>query len=119
MQNTIRRDTIATCDHYLEKMGKAMSPSEITHVRNILNREGLWESPDFLQGTEREGELLMTISERVERLRQSESKKTLRDKYDERAASKPEVYFAGFLSSERPLFERHSDLRSWYQWEVV
>ena len=70
MQNTIRRDTITTCDHYLEKMGKAMSPSEIVEVRNVLNREGLWESPDFLQGTEREGEILMTISERVERLRE-------------------------------------------------
>lgn len=118
MQNTIRRDITDTCEKYLEKMGKTMSPTEIDQVRNLLNQEGLWGSPDFLHGQEMEGEMLLTISERVERLRQAESKKTLRDRYDDSSSAKPAVHF-GFMSSERPLFERHHDLRSWYQWEVV
>ena len=119
MQNTIRRDYVSSCEEYLEHMGKTLSDTELAETRRRLKNEGLYDSPDFLHGTETEGEMLLTVSERVERLRQSDSKKTLRDKYDEQSATKPQVYFSGFMSTEWPLFERHRDLRSWYQWEIV
>lgn len=118
LSNTIREDCLSNSKSYLDKMCATMTEAERQEVEKKFAAAQLPKDYDFLHGTEsKDGHFLLTVAERVERLRQIESKAVLSDEFDE--SEKPQVSFRGFLSSEFTLFERHADRRCWSQWEVV
>jgi hypothetical protein len=117
MQNTIRRSILLDSETYLGKMGFTLSKAELDLVRRRFDETGLPKDRDFLHGAESEEGHLLTVAERLHRLRSIESKATLPDEYTEPPQHSKLYIF--FFHSPGALFERHEDLRAWSQWEIL
>lgn len=117
MQNTIRRSILLDSETYLRKMAFTLTKDELEVVRHRFDESGLPKDRDFLHGVENEEGHLLTVAERVDRLRSIESKATLPDEYTDR--QRPGNVYSFFFNSPGLLFERHEDLRAWSQWEIL
>lgn len=117
IQNTIRRSIFADAETYVKKMGATLTKSELELVKRRFEEAGLPTDRDFVHGPESDEGHLLTVAERVDRLRRIESKATLPDEYDEEAATT--VYDSIACKRQKCMFQRHEDLRAWSQLEVL
>lgn len=118
MQNTIRRSTLLDSTTYLDKMGGTLSDDEKDLVKSRFKESGLPDDNDFVHGEESEEGHLLTVAERVDRLRNIESKATLADEYKS-GDSNRNIVVSMLCNSPGAVFERHEDLRAWSQWEIL
>lgn len=123
LQETIRPRYMATRNKYIDKKSKVLSSQERAELEKKLDAMGLPNGSDFLTASnDNDTEItLLTVAERVERLRRTESKGALPEQYLER--DKPKVFFRGYIFgdfvSDGAVFELHKDLRAWSQWEKL
>eukprot|EP00934_Nitzschia_sp_Nitz4_P006971 Nitzschia sp. Nitz4//scaffold174_size87051//69494//71894//NITZ4_005120-RA/size87051-snap-gene-0.116-mRNA-1//-1//CDS//3329538905//6961//frame0 len=119
IQNTIRRDSVEHTEAYFDMLGETLTPQEREEAQENLRQAGIPEDFCFLYGTEdEEGGALSTVSERVERLRNLESKASLSGT----KVSDESNWWEQFLDPlawDQTVFEAHQDLRAWSQWEIL
>jgi hypothetical protein len=118
LQNTIRRSTLVDIDTYLQVMGKTLSRVDLEYVKYQFQNSGIPQDRDFLHGTESEEGQLLTVTERVDRLRGMESMNALSTE-DRENSSTTRHFLSALCDNRNDIFDRHSDLRAWSQWEIV
>jgi hypothetical protein len=118
MLATVQQEDTHTRQAYLKKVGKELSltEEEIEDLDQKCEDAGLPSGAAFLGSNEADEMMqLLTMAERVTVLRQMDGKASV--KY--LLAQKPKVYFTGIFGSDSALFQRHSKLRAWSQWEKL
>ena len=118
LQNTIRRSTLVDADTYLKEMGKTLSHVDLEVVKYQLHSSGIPQDRDFLHGTETDEGRLLTVTERVDRLRGIESTNAL-DSEGRDASTNAISFLSNLFETRNDIFDRHSDMRAWSQWEIV
>lgn len=113
LQNTIQKSFFADSETYLRNMGASLTKDELDLVRHRFKEAGLPTDRDFVHGSESDEGHLLTVAERVERLRRIESKATLPDEYIERSKERKTCTW------QQSIFKRHEDLHCWSQLEVL
>lgn len=118
MQVTVQQEDTFTRDAYLKKVGKELSltEEEIQDLNQKWEDAGLPSGAAFLGSNEADEMIqLLTMAERVKVLRQMDGKASVRYL----VAENPKVFFSGIFGSDSALFQRHSKLRAWSQWEKI
>lgn len=118
LQNTIRRSTLVDAETYLQEIGKTLTRVDVEIVRHQFHVSGIPQDRDFLHGTETEEGRLLTVTERVDRLRGIESMNALATDTRENSST-TESIFSKLWQDRSEIFNRHKDMRAWSQWEMV
>eukprot|EP00980_Cylindrotheca_fusiformis_P030206 scaffold24532_cov157-Cylindrotheca_fusiformis.AAC.9 len=118
IQYTVQQEDTHTREAYFEKVRKELSltAEQIQELSKKCDDVGLPSGAAFL-GTNEPDEMiqLLTMAERVGMLRQMDSKASVKSFF----STKPDVFFSGIFGSDSAMFQRHSSLRSWSQWEKL
>jgi hypothetical protein len=118
LQNTIHRNMLTDIEEFLARMGATLATSDLNVVRQRLKESGLTSDVAFLTGTEEDEGQLVTIEERLDRLRTSESKASLVDNFREPTMAQG-FRLAYQNYQDGSAFDRHKDKRAWAQWEIL
>jgi len=118
LQQTLQQDSTNTRQSYFEKVAKEthMNDNDIDELNKRCDDAKIPSDSAFL-GRNEPDELiqLLVMEEKVSQLRSMDSKTSIQHIFGE----KPRVYFSSFFGSDKPLFERHTKLRAWSQWEKL
>lgn len=118
LQQTVQQEYSHTRDSYMEKVAKesSMTADEMEEFCKRCDDAKLPNDAAFLGSSEPDEMVeLLVMEERVSQLRSMDSKTSVQHIGE----TKPRVYFSGFFASDSPMFERHSNLRAWTQWEKL
>ena len=117
MQTNIRRERMRTKKTWTDWLDQTLAEAEKEVVKKRLDEVNLPDDETFLLGEEDDEEIeLLTIAERVERLRNSDSRSLV--KGGNNLQDKEKVYFS-LICNDSALFERHKDLYAWSHWEEL
>lgn len=111
LQINIGREYCNSSDNYLRKFGVIYNVEEQRLLKRRFDEKGLLNTAGFLRKYENLDSKLLTITERVERLRRNESNSAKH--------RKPKPVRFSIISSDKAIFERHQELCDWSQWEEL
>mmetsp|Transcript_25110 Transcript_25110/g.27667 ORF Transcript_25110/g.27667 Transcript_25110/m.27667 type:complete len:775 (+) Transcript_25110:170-2494(+) len=124
LQSTIEQKNTVTkkgfLDDFIRKVMISSPLDEINEFEENVKQQNLPDNKTFLQHLRfKEDEIkLLTLSERVEKLRAETYFKTFSENPTEDKKSR--VYFdIAFLSTDSAIFYRHKSFRAWSQWEKM